>query len=76
MSGFVTNEGKQEYINSYHEAMSYLPQPVESKMLNTDFGKVKLYKFQKEETPDKTPLLLLPGKGLLHQCGKQISMTS
>jgi pimeloyl-ACP methyl ester carboxylesterase len=63
MSGFVTNEGKQEYINSYHEAMSYLPQPVESKMLNTDFGKVKLYKFQEEETPDKTPLLLLPGKG-------------
>ncbi|MFK4392553.1 pimeloyl-ACP methyl ester carboxylesterase [Peribacillus frigoritolerans] len=63
MSGFVTNEGKQEYINSYHEAMSYLPQPVESKMLNTVFGKVKLYKFQEEETPDKTPLLLLPGKG-------------
>ncbi|MGE7640527.1 alpha/beta fold hydrolase [Peribacillus frigoritolerans] len=63
MSGFITNEGKQEYINSYHEAMSYLPQPVESKMLNTVFGKVKLYKFQGEGTPDKTPLLLLPGKG-------------
>ncbi|MED4636198.1 hypothetical protein P9443_25460 [Peribacillus frigoritolerans] len=76
MSGFVTNEGKQEYINSYHEAMSYLPQPVESKMLNTDFGKVKLYKFQEEETPDKHRYCYFLARGLLHQCGKQISMTS
>jgi hypothetical protein len=71
MSGFVTNEGKQEYINSYHEAMSYLPQPVESKMLNTDFGKVKLYKFQEEETPDKTPLA---GQSTMHHSEKSFQI--
>ncbi len=63
MSSFVSNEGKEEYVNSYQEAMSHLPQPVESKMLSTDFGEVQLYKFQEQDTPDITPMLLLPGKG-------------
>ncbi|GAE09016.1 alpha/beta fold hydrolase [Paenibacillus sp. JCM 10914] len=63
MSGFVTDDGQTEYTNSYHEAMSHLPEPVESTRIRTDFGEVQLYKFQEAHTPDKTPLLLLPGKG-------------
>lgn len=63
MSGFVTEEGQEEYAKSYDEAMSHLPEPVESKKISTEFGEVQLYKFQEKDTPDKTPLLLLPGKG-------------
>lgn len=63
MSGFVSDEGQEEFAESYDEAMSHLPEPVESKKVHTDFGEVQLYKFQGNDTQDKTPLLLLPGKG-------------
>ncbi len=63
MSGFVTAEGRKEYMTAYREAMGYLPKPAESLKIRTDFGEVQVYKFQNGDTPDKTPLLLLPGKG-------------
>ncbi|WP_157812122.1 hypothetical protein [Alteribacter populi] len=47
---------KEENAKSYVEAMSHLPEPVESKMVSTDFGEVQLYKFQGNDTPDKTLL--------------------
>lgn len=63
MSGFVSKEGKLVYEESYNEAMSFLPKPLESTLISTNFGEVQLYKFQEDETPDNTPILLLPGKG-------------
>ena len=43
--------------------MSHLPEPVESIKVQTDYGVVQLYKFQGSDTPHKTPLPPLPGKG-------------
>lgn len=63
LSGFVTEDGQREYTVAYEEAMSHLPEPVESIKVHTDFGVVQLYKFQGSDTPHNTPLLLLPGKG-------------
>ncbi|MDQ0270361.1 hypothetical protein [Cytobacillus purgationiresistens] len=76
ISGFVTDEGKEEYVQSYNEAMNFLPQPVESKIISTDFGEVQLYKFQEDETPNKHLYCYFPEKGLRHPWGKQISMIS
>lgn len=63
VSGFVTEDGRKEYMAAYREAMGRLPEPAESLKIRTDFGEVQVYKFQNGDTPDKTPLLLLPGKG-------------
>jgi pimeloyl-ACP methyl ester carboxylesterase len=62
LGGFTDEEGKREFIEAYHSAMEDLPKPTEEFLVETDFGKVKVYKFLEEGTESKTPLLLLPGK--------------
>lgn len=62
LGGFTTEEGESEFIEAYDSAMEALPKPTEEFWVETDFGKVKVYKFLEEGTESKTPLLLLPGK--------------
>ena len=62
VSSFVNYEGKAEFIEVYNEAMSYLPEPAEERLISTTFGEVKVYKFEGESMTDLAPLLLLPGK--------------
>lgn len=62
MGGFISSEGEQEFMKVYAEAMAKLPVPTEEFWLETDFGQVKVYRFEEPETAHKTPLLLLPGK--------------
>ena len=59
---FVSEEGKNEFMDAYESAMKDLPKPAEEFWVDTDFGKAKVYKFSKEGIESKTPLVLLPGK--------------
>lgn len=62
IGGFISEEGKNEFIDVYELAMKDLPKPTEEFGVDTEFGKAKVYKFSEEGTASKTPLLLLPGK--------------
>lgn len=62
IGGFISEKGENEFIDAYESAMKDLPKPTEEFLLDTEFGKVKVYKFLEEGTESKTPLLLLPGK--------------
>ncbi|MBD7937574.1 alpha/beta hydrolase [Cytobacillus sp. Sa5YUA1] len=62
LGGFTSEEGEKEFIQAYDIAMEDLPKPKEEFWVETDFGKVKVYKFLEEGTESRIPLLLLPGK--------------
>ena len=72
LSGFVTEDGQREYTAAYEEAMSHLPEPVESIKVHTDFGVVQLYKFQGAIHRTTRPCCCFPEKDLLHPCGRPI----
>lgn len=62
LGGFITDEGEREFAQAYDTAMKDLPNPTKEFWVETEFGKVKVYKFSEEGTESKIPLLLLPGK--------------
>ncbi|GLO68073.1 alpha/beta fold hydrolase [Oceanobacillus kimchii] len=62
LGGFITDEGEREFTQAYDTAMKDLPNPTKEFWVETEFGKVKVYKFSEEGTESKIPLLLLPGK--------------
>lgn len=59
---FTSEEGKKDFQNAYHEAMSLLPEPVDTKNIKTEYGIVRVYYFTKEENKHKEPMMLLPGR--------------
>ncbi|MCV4232755.1 alpha/beta hydrolase [Virgibacillus sp. LDC1] len=59
---FLTEKGKAEFEAAYEAAMKFLPPPLETKDIETAFGRVRIYRFTKEEHKGKEPLLLLPGR--------------
>ncbi|MCQ6557188.1 alpha/beta fold hydrolase [Paenibacillus mendelii] len=59
---FTSDEGEQDFQSAYQEAMSLLPQPVDTRDIETEFGTVRIYYFTKEENKHKEPILLLPGR--------------
>lgn len=62
ISYFIDENGKKEFETAYYEAMQLLPEPQETKDIETDYGTVRVYYFTKEENKNKEPLLLLPGR--------------
>lgn len=59
---FTSDEGKQEFQTAYNEAMALLPEPNETKDIETEFGTVRTYFFTKEENKHKEPIFLMPGR--------------
>lgn len=59
---FISEEGKKDFQMAYHEAMALIPEPEETKDIQTEYGTVRVYFFTKEENKQKEPILLLPGR--------------
>ncbi|UNK17190.1 alpha/beta hydrolase [Paenibacillus sp. N3/727] len=59
---YLTETGKAEFEAAYGDAMKFLPLPLETKDIETAFGRVRIYLFTREEHKGKEPLLLLPGR--------------
>lgn len=52
-------EGEKRFFTAYKKAFASMPDPAESIDIRTDFGIVRVYRF--EGTGDATPMMLLPG---------------
>ncbi|MFW5417705.1 alpha/beta hydrolase [Nocardiopsis sp. CNT-189] len=58
---FTSAEGYDHYAAAYERAMEELPEPDAVLDVRTDYGVVRMYRFDGAE-PDKAPLVLLPGR--------------
>ncbi|WP_280334678.1 alpha/beta fold hydrolase [Nocardia wallacei] len=58
---FTSADGYDEYFRTYHRAMEQLPPPSASLDLRTEYGVVRVYRFD-GANPEQPPLLLLPGR--------------
>ncbi|MCM6771958.1 alpha/beta hydrolase [Nocardia sp. CDC159] len=58
---FTSAAGYDEYLRTYRRAMAELPPPSASLDLRTDYGVVRMYRFDGAD-PQSPPLLLLPGR--------------
>ncbi|RNL84582.1 alpha/beta fold hydrolase [Halostreptopolyspora alba] len=58
---FTSAEGHQEYVRAYERAMEDLPEPDATLDLRTDYGVVRVYRFD-GAAPEKAPLVFLPGR--------------
>ncbi|SDS09300.1 Pimeloyl-ACP methyl ester carboxylesterase [Brevibacterium sandarakinum] len=52
-------EGEAEFDSAYNAAFSSMPEPADTMDIRTDFGFVRVYRF--EGTGDAEPMMLLPG---------------
>lgn len=59
---FRTPEGRRAYEDAYVEAFAGLPEPTETRDVETSFGTVRTYAWVNAEHPDATPVVLLPGR--------------
>lgn len=55
--------GEEAYARSYATAMDKLPTPSLVRDVSTSFGTVRAYEFTNEAHPNRTPVVLLPGRG-------------
>lgn len=53
---------EQAYRTAYTAAFARLPVGAEALDLATDFGTVRVYRWQASETAERTPIVLLPGR--------------
>ncbi|MBB5436185.1 alpha/beta fold hydrolase [Nocardiopsis composta] len=58
---FTSAEGYDDYTAAYEQAMQDFPEPDATLDVRTDYGVVRMYRFDGAE-PDKAPLVLLPGR--------------
>lgn len=58
---FTSAEGHDEYVRAYERAMENLPEPDATLDLRTDYGVVRVYRFD-GAAPEKSPLVFLPGR--------------
>jgi len=62
VSSFTSEEGKEEFVRAYRDAMAALPKPQATMDIETAYGTVRVYYFTKEANRPQAPLLLLPGR--------------
>ncbi|MBB4933769.1 pimeloyl-ACP methyl ester carboxylesterase [Lipingzhangella halophila] len=58
---FTSAEGHDEYVRAYEQAMGDLPEPDATLDVRTDYGVVRVYRFD-GAAPEKAPLVFLPGR--------------
>src|SRR5690606_29505848 len=58
---FTSAERYDDYTAAYEQAMQDFPEPDATLDVRTDYGVVRMYRFDGAE-PDKAPLVLLPGR--------------
>ncbi|RKS09178.1 pimeloyl-ACP methyl ester carboxylesterase [Nocardiopsis sp. Huas11] len=58
---FTSAEGHDAFVAAYERAMADLPEPDEVLDLRTDYGVVRMYRFE-GAAPEEAPLVLLPGR--------------
>ncbi|MFE3456499.1 alpha/beta fold hydrolase [Nocardiopsis aegyptia] len=58
---FTSAEGHDAFVAAYERAMADLPEPDEVLDLRTDYGVVRMYRFD-GAAPEEEPLVLLPGR--------------
>lgn len=65
MSHFTSAEDEERFRKVYDETMALMPEPVETYDIETGFGTVRAYRFEKADADDAyralEPLVLLPG---------------
>lgn len=59
---FRTPEARKAYEGAYAEALAGLPEPTETRDIETTFGTVRAYAWVREGRSDTTPVVLLPGR--------------
>ncbi|WP_419703705.1 alpha/beta fold hydrolase [Promicromonospora sp. NFX87] len=59
---FRTPEAREAYEDAYAEALGRLPEPTETRDIETTFGTVRAYAWIPEGQPDGVPVVLLPGR--------------
>lgn len=57
---FVSADAKDEFIDTYEAAMAELPEPARTLDVRTDYGVVRVYRF--DGAAGGVPLVLLPGR--------------
>lgn len=58
---FTSAEGYERFFTAYNRAMAEMPTPDQTLDLRTDYGVVRMYRFD-GANPDAAPLVLLPGR--------------
>lgn len=59
---FRTPEGREAYVAAYADAIAAMPAPSETYDIRTSFGIVRAYEWSTSPNPERTPVLLLPGR--------------
>lgn len=60
VGGFRDADGMDRYLAAYEKAMEDMPEPQRTLDVRTDYGIVRVYRFQGKDD-DETPMVLLPG---------------
>ncbi|GGR54559.1 pimeloyl-ACP methyl ester carboxylesterase [Nocardioides luteus] len=59
---FRTPAGRQTYTDAYRTAFAALPQPTETRDVETTFGTVRTYAWVNPRPVDEVPVVLVPGR--------------
>ena len=59
---FISEEGREDFILAYNEAMAILPPPQKRFDIKTKYGSVRVYYFVTVENKNEEPIMLLNGR--------------
>lgn len=59
---FPSAEARAEYLTSYDDAFTALPEPTATSDIATTYGTVRVYEWSTPQTRDTIPIVLLPGR--------------